>query len=137
MESSGRAVSKTVPGFEFRATFEGDIEGFRPVKVLVATTVLLQNVQATFTNSMQYAILWAEHGTYKAEWHLISPTLEGKISVPSQSFYSTLFLWKLDTLYPTDQQDLTYQQNLTDQKYLRMCHNLLSHLMSFGLVWER
>ena len=40
MESSGRAVSKTVPGFEGRATFEGDIEGFRPVKVLVATTVL-------------------------------------------------------------------------------------------------
>ena len=40
MESSGRAVSKTVPGFEFRATFEGDIEGFRPVKVMVATTVL-------------------------------------------------------------------------------------------------
>ena len=39
MESSGRAVSKTVPGFEFRATFEGDIEGFRPLKVLVATTV--------------------------------------------------------------------------------------------------
>ena len=39
LESSGRAVSKTVPGFEFRATFEGDIEGFRPVKVLVATTV--------------------------------------------------------------------------------------------------
>ena len=33
------AVSKTVPGFEFRATFKGDIEGFRLVQVLVATTV--------------------------------------------------------------------------------------------------
>ena len=42
MESSGRAVSKTVPGFEFRATFEGDIEGFRLVKVLVATTVSIK-----------------------------------------------------------------------------------------------
>ena len=30
---------KTVPGFEFRATFEGDIEGFILVQVLVATTV--------------------------------------------------------------------------------------------------
>ena len=39
LESSGRAVSKTVPGFEFRATFEGDIKGFRPLQVLVATTV--------------------------------------------------------------------------------------------------
>ena len=39
MESSGRAVSKTVPGFEFRATFEGDIEGFRLLIVLVAATV--------------------------------------------------------------------------------------------------
>ena len=39
MESSGRAVFKTVPGFAFRAIFEGDIEGFTPVKVLVATTV--------------------------------------------------------------------------------------------------
>ena len=38
-ESSGRADSKTVPGFAFRATFEVDIEGFTPVKVMVATTV--------------------------------------------------------------------------------------------------
>ena len=40
MESSGRAVFKTVPGFAFRATFEVDIEGFTPVKVMEATTVL-------------------------------------------------------------------------------------------------
>ena len=39
MESSGQAVFKTVPGFAFRATFEVDIEGFTPVKVMVATTV--------------------------------------------------------------------------------------------------
>ena len=39
MESSGRAVFKTVPGFACRATFEGDIEGFRLLKVLLATTV--------------------------------------------------------------------------------------------------
>ena len=38
MESSGWAVFKTVPGFAFRATFEVDIEGFTPVKVVVATT---------------------------------------------------------------------------------------------------
>ena len=40
MESLGRADFKTVPGFAFRATFEVDIEGFTPVKVVVATTVL-------------------------------------------------------------------------------------------------
>ena len=40
LESSGRADFKTVPGFAFRATFEVDIEGFTPVKVMVATTVL-------------------------------------------------------------------------------------------------
>ena len=40
MESSGRADFKTVPGFAFRATFEGDIKGFRPLKVLFATTAL-------------------------------------------------------------------------------------------------
>ena len=56
MESSGRAVFKTVPGFAFRATFEGDIEGFRPVKVLVATTVycsvsLKKACSETFTSS--------------------------------------------------------------------------------------
>ena len=39
MESSGQAVSKTVPGFAFWATFEGDTEGFRPLKVMVASTV--------------------------------------------------------------------------------------------------
>ena len=39
MESSGQAVFKTVPGFAYRATFEGDIDGFRPLKVLLATTV--------------------------------------------------------------------------------------------------
>ena len=39
MESSGRAESKTVPGFEFRATFEADIVGFTLMQVLVATTV--------------------------------------------------------------------------------------------------
>ena len=39
LESSGQTVFKTVPGFAFRATFEGDIEGFRPLKVLLATTV--------------------------------------------------------------------------------------------------
>ena len=38
MESLGRADFKTVPGFAFRATFEVDIEGFTPVKVMVATT---------------------------------------------------------------------------------------------------
>ena len=38
MESSGR-VSQTVPGFAFWATFEGDTEGFRPLKVMVASTV--------------------------------------------------------------------------------------------------
>ena len=42
LESSGQADFKTVPGFAFRATFEVDIEGFTPVKVVVATTVLLQ-----------------------------------------------------------------------------------------------
>ena len=36
MECSGEADFKTVPGFEFRATFEGDIEGFRLLQVLVA-----------------------------------------------------------------------------------------------------
>ena len=55
MESSGRAVSKTVPGFEFRATFEGDIEGFRPVKVLVATTVFL-NVPYECVNELEIFI---------------------------------------------------------------------------------
>ena len=35
-----QAVSKTVPGFAFCATFEGDIEGFRPLKVMVSSTVL-------------------------------------------------------------------------------------------------
>ena len=39
MESSGRTVFKTVPGFACRATFEGDIEGFTPLKVLLATTL--------------------------------------------------------------------------------------------------
>ena len=39
MESSGRADFKTVPGFAFTAKFEGDIEGFTLVKVLLATTV--------------------------------------------------------------------------------------------------
>ena len=39
LKSSGQAVFKTVPGFAFRATFEVDIEGFTPVKVMVATTV--------------------------------------------------------------------------------------------------
>ena len=39
MESSGQAVFKTVPAFACRATFEGDIESFRPLKVLLATTV--------------------------------------------------------------------------------------------------
>ena len=40
MESSGQADSKTVPGFAFRATFEGVIEGFTLLKVLLATTAL-------------------------------------------------------------------------------------------------
>ena len=40
MESSGQAVFKTVPVFAFIATFNGDIEGFKPLKVLLATTVL-------------------------------------------------------------------------------------------------
>ena len=44
MESSGQAVFKTVPGFAFRATFEGDIEGFRPLKVLLATTVCMATI---------------------------------------------------------------------------------------------
>ena len=44
MESSGRADFKTVPGFAFRATFEVDIEGFTPVKVVVATTVYQLNI---------------------------------------------------------------------------------------------
>ena len=39
MKSSGRANFKTVPEFAFRATLEVDIEGFTPVKVMVATTV--------------------------------------------------------------------------------------------------
>ena len=42
MESSGRAVFKTVPGFAFRATFEVDIEGFTVVKVMMATTVFVE-----------------------------------------------------------------------------------------------
>ena len=53
MESSGRAVSKTVPGFEFRATFEGDIEGFIPLQVLVATTVLVSNLNKEATMLLQ------------------------------------------------------------------------------------
>ena len=44
MESLGRADFKTVPGFAFRATFEVDIEGFTPVKVVVATTVYQLNI---------------------------------------------------------------------------------------------
>ena len=39
LESSGQADFKTVPGFAFRAKFEGDIEGFTLLKVLLATTV--------------------------------------------------------------------------------------------------
>ena len=39
LESSGQAVFKTIPGFAVRATFEGDIEGFGPLMVLLATTV--------------------------------------------------------------------------------------------------
>ena len=39
MKFSGRAVFKTVPGFAFRATFEGCTEGFTLLKVLLATTV--------------------------------------------------------------------------------------------------
>ena len=39
LESSGWADFKTVPGFAFRAIFEGDIEGFTPLKVMLATTV--------------------------------------------------------------------------------------------------
>ena len=44
------AVSKTVPGFEFRATFEGDIEGFRLLQVLVATTVFVFFVSVNRTS---------------------------------------------------------------------------------------
>ena len=39
MESSGQADLNTVLGFAFRATFDGDIEGFTLLKVLLATTV--------------------------------------------------------------------------------------------------
>jgi len=39
LESSGQADFKTVPGFSFRAAFEGDIEGFTLLKVLLANTV--------------------------------------------------------------------------------------------------
>ena len=40
LESSGQADFKTVPGFAFRAIFDGCIEGFTLLKVLLATTVL-------------------------------------------------------------------------------------------------
>ena len=41
----------------FRATFEGDIEGFRPVKVLVATTV---SQKFTYPYSLYTIILQAQ-----------------------------------------------------------------------------
>ena len=39
LKSLGQADFKTVPGFAFWAIFEGDIEGFTPLKVMLATTV--------------------------------------------------------------------------------------------------
>ena len=39
LELLGQADFKTVPGFAFRATFEGCIEGFTLLQVLLATTV--------------------------------------------------------------------------------------------------
>ena len=48
MESSGREDFKTVPGFAFIAKFEGDIDGFTLVKVLVATTVFLLDDDVKF-----------------------------------------------------------------------------------------
>ena len=48
MESLGQADYKTVPGFEFRATFEGDIKGFTLVKVMVATTVCSEENEYEF-----------------------------------------------------------------------------------------
>ena len=47
MESSGQAVFKTVPGFTIGATFEVDIEGFTPLKVLLATTVYGDQINKT------------------------------------------------------------------------------------------
>ena len=44
LESSGQTVFKTVPGFAFRARFEGDIEGFRPLKVLLATMYFIDGI---------------------------------------------------------------------------------------------
>ena len=59
MESSGRAVFKTVPGFAFRATFEVDIEGFTPVKVMVATTVCISVKTLTISTSWECSeIVW-------------------------------------------------------------------------------
>ena len=48
MESSGWADFKTVPGFTFRATFEGDIEGFTLLKVMLATTVCMFWIETFF-----------------------------------------------------------------------------------------
>ena len=45
MESSGQADFKTVPGFAFRKTFKVDIEGFTPLKVMLATTVYIKKMK--------------------------------------------------------------------------------------------
>ena len=76
LESSW-AVFKTVPGFALWATFEGDIEGFRPPKVLFASTVftILSQFFQGISTGCHKIVLYLGQKRVLVTWDAVQPLI--------------------------------------------------------------